>query len=63
MAKPSTSRGGAAQQTAGDAPGSIPQGRNKAYWKTEDVKLDNLIFSITPDAAVRLQKLKECRRR
>jgi ABC-type dipeptide transport system, periplasmic component len=35
---------------------------NKAYWKPEDVKLDNLIFSITPDAAVRLQKLKagEC---
>ncbi|WP_455926568.1 ABC transporter substrate-binding protein [Pseudomonas putida] len=35
---------------------------NKDYWKPEDVKLDNLIFSITPDAAVRLQKLKrgEC---
>ena len=35
---------------------------NKAYWKPEDVKIDNLIFSITPDAAVRLQKLKtgEC---
>lgn len=35
---------------------------NRAYWKPEDVKLDNLIFSITPDAAVRLQKLKtgEC---
>ncbi|SDX95798.1 ABC transporter substrate-binding protein [Pseudomonas sp. NFACC08-1] len=35
---------------------------NTAYWKPEDVKLDNLIFSITPDAAVRLQKLKrgEC---
>jgi ABC-type transport system substrate-binding protein len=35
---------------------------NKQYWKPEDVKLDNLIFSITSDAAVRLQKLKtgEC---
>ncbi|WP_338522655.1 ABC transporter substrate-binding protein [Pseudomonas batumici] len=35
---------------------------NKAYWKPEDVKLDNLIFAITPDAAARLQKLKagEC---
>ncbi|MEB2872205.1 ABC transporter substrate-binding protein [Pseudomonas rhizosphaerae] len=35
---------------------------NKAYWKPEDVKLDNLIFSISTDAAVRLQKLKagEC---
>src|SRR5476651_1943120 len=35
---------------------------NKAYWKPEDVKIDNLVFSITPDAAVRLQKLKtgEC---
>jgi dipeptide transport system substrate-binding protein len=35
---------------------------NKAYWKPEDVKLDNLIFAINTDAAVRLQKLKagEC---
>ncbi|KPA97291.1 ABC transporter substrate-binding protein [Pseudomonas asplenii] len=35
---------------------------NKAYWKPEDVKLDNLVFAITPDAAARLQKLKagEC---
>jgi peptide/nickel transport system substrate-binding protein/dipeptide transport system substrate-binding protein len=35
---------------------------NKNYWKPEDVKLDNLIFSINTDAAVRLQKLKtgEC---
>ncbi|CAN1597522.1 ABC transporter substrate-binding protein [Pseudomonas sp. B21-028] len=35
---------------------------NTAYWKPEDVRVDNLIFSITPDAAVRLQKLKrnEC---
>ncbi|MDT3718574.1 ABC transporter substrate-binding protein [Pseudomonas oryzihabitans] len=35
---------------------------NHDYWKPEDVKLDNLIFAITPDAATRLQKLKanEC---
>ncbi|NMZ45716.1 ABC transporter substrate-binding protein [Pseudomonas oryzihabitans] len=35
---------------------------NPDYWKPEDVKLDNLIFAITPDAATRLQKLKanEC---
>ena len=35
---------------------------NKQYWKPEDVKLDNLVFAITPDAASRLQKLKagEC---
>jgi dipeptide transport system substrate-binding protein len=35
---------------------------NRDYWKPEDVKLDNLIFSINSDAAVRLQKLKtgEC---
>jgi ABC-type transport system substrate-binding protein len=31
---------------------------NKDYWKPEDVKLDNLIFSINTDAATRLQKLK-----
>ncbi|AAY39264.1 ABC transporter substrate-binding protein [Pseudomonas syringae] len=35
---------------------------NTQYWKPEDVKIDNLIFSISSDAAVRLQKLKanEC---
>ncbi|MEB0040393.1 MULTISPECIES: ABC transporter substrate-binding protein [unclassified Pseudomonas] len=35
---------------------------NTAYWKPEDVKIDNLIFSINTDAAVRVQKLKtnEC---
>ncbi|WP_426198633.1 ABC transporter substrate-binding protein [Pseudomonas sp. DC3200b2] len=35
---------------------------NTGYWKPEDVKLDELIFAITPDAATRLQKLKadEC---
>ncbi len=35
---------------------------NKDYWKPEDVKIDNLIFSINTDASVRAQKLKagEC---
>jgi dipeptide transport system substrate-binding protein len=35
---------------------------NKAYWNKADVELDNLIFSITTDSAVRAQKLKagEC---
>ncbi len=35
---------------------------NKEYWKPEDVKIDNLIFSIVTDASVRMQKLKanEC---
>ncbi|PMW97729.1 hypothetical protein C1X59_21480 [Pseudomonas sp. FW215-R2] len=28
LAKPNTSRGGAAKQTVGDAPGSIPERRN-----------------------------------
>ena len=32
---------------------------NKAYWKPEDVKIDNLIFAITPDPSVRIQKLKK----
>ncbi|RML15914.1 Dipeptide-binding ABC transporter, periplasmic substrate-binding component, partial [Pseudomonas savastanoi pv. retacarpa] len=30
---------------------------NTEYWKPEDVKIDNLIFSISSDAAVRMQKL------
>jgi dipeptide transport system substrate-binding protein len=30
---------------------------NKQYWKPGEVKLDNLIFAITPDASVRYQKL------
>ena len=34
---------------------------NKDYWKPEDVKIDNLIFSINTDAAVRAQKLKRRR--
>ncbi|WP_086793741.1 ABC transporter substrate-binding protein [Pseudomonas sp. SCPG-7] len=35
---------------------------NKDYWKPEDVKIDNLIFAITTDPSVRVQKLKagEC---
>ncbi len=35
---------------------------NPAYWKPEDVQLSKLIFAITPDAAVRAQKLirNEC---
>ncbi|WP_375709472.1 ABC transporter substrate-binding protein [Pseudomonas sp. NCCP-436] len=35
---------------------------NKDYWNPEDVKIDNLIFSINTDASVRTQKLKagEC---
>ena len=32
---------------------------NKDYWKPEDVKIDNLIFAITTDASVRMQKLKK----
>src|SRR5260364_61550 len=35
---------------------------NPEYWKPEDVKLSKLVFSIIPEAAVRVQKLKsnEC---
>lgn len=35
---------------------------NPEYWKPDDVRLSHLIFSITPDAAARVQKLKanEC---
>jgi dipeptide transport system substrate-binding protein len=35
---------------------------NKEYWNPKDVKLDNLIFAITTDASVRVQKIKagEC---
>ena len=32
---------------------------NKEYWKPEDVKIDNLIFAITTDPSVRMQKLKK----
>ncbi|HWT69392.1 MAG TPA: ABC transporter substrate-binding protein [Pseudomonas sp.] len=32
---------------------------NKDYWKPEDVKVDNLIFAITTDPSVRIQKLKK----
>ena len=35
---------------------------NKAYWQPADVQLDNLVFAISTDAAVRTQKLRsgEC---
>ena len=35
---------------------------NKDYWKPDDVRLDNLIFAITPNPSVRVQKLakNEC---
>ncbi|WP_433767634.1 ABC transporter substrate-binding protein [Pseudomonas putida] len=32
---------------------------NKDYWKPDDVKVDNLIFAITTDPSVRIQKLKK----
>ncbi|WP_420231038.1 ABC transporter substrate-binding protein [Pseudomonas sp. ABY48] len=32
---------------------------NKDYWKPDDVKIDNLIFAITTDPSVRMQKLKK----
>lgn len=32
---------------------------NKDYWKPEDVKIENLIFAITTDPSVRMQKLKK----
>ncbi|WP_449434752.1 ABC transporter substrate-binding protein [Pseudomonas putida] len=32
---------------------------NKDYWQPDDVKIDNLIFAITTDASVRMQKLKK----
>ena len=32
---------------------------NKDYWRPEDVKIDNLIFAITTDPSVRMQKLKK----
>jgi dipeptide transport system substrate-binding protein len=32
---------------------------NKDYWNPDDVKIDNLIFAITTDASVRMQKLKK----
>src|SRR5260363_243551 len=41
---------------------SIRYAGNPEYWKPEDVKLSKLVFSIIPEAAVRVQKLKsnEC---
>ncbi len=32
---------------------------NKQYWSPDEVKIDNLIFAITTDASVRMQKLKK----
>lgn len=32
---------------------------NKDYWNPDDVKIDNLIFAITTDPSVRIQKLKK----
>ncbi|MDD2088828.1 ABC transporter substrate-binding protein [Pseudomonas guariconensis] len=32
---------------------------NKDYWNPDDVKIDNLIFAISTDASVRMQKLKK----
>ncbi len=32
---------------------------NKDYWNPEEVKIDNLIFAISTDASVRMQKLKK----
>ncbi|MGE1174032.1 ABC transporter substrate-binding protein [Pseudomonas sp. BW7P1] len=32
---------------------------NKDYWNPKDVKIDNLIFAITTDPSVRIQKLKK----
>ena len=32
---------------------------NKDYWQPDDVKIDNLIFAITTDPSVRIQKLKK----
>ncbi|WP_035055661.1 ABC transporter substrate-binding protein [Andreprevotia chitinilytica] len=32
---------------------------NPAYWRKGEVKLDKLIFAITPDASVRVQKLQK----
>ena len=41
---------------------SIRFTKNPAYWRGKDVKIDNLVYAITPDSAVRAQKLKsgEC---
>lgn len=40
----------------------IRYAKNAAYWNAKEVLVDNLIFAITPDASVRVQKLKagEC---
>ncbi|WP_374347587.1 ABC transporter substrate-binding protein [Chitinimonas sp.] len=45
-----------------DKDATIRYSANKDYWNKADVKLDNLIFTISTDSAVRAQKLKagEC---
>ena len=40
----------------------IRYSKNENYWKDDEPKVDNLVFAITPDASVRLQRLQagEC---
>ncbi|KMM86819.1 dipeptide transport system substrate-binding protein [Pseudomonas taetrolens] len=38
---------------------NIRYAANKDYWKPDQVKLDNLIFSINTDASARMQKLRK----
>ena len=40
----------------------IRYSKNQNYWKDNEPKVDNLVFAITPDASVRLQRLQagEC---
>ena len=40
----------------------IRYSKNENYWKEDEPKVDNLVFAITPDASVRLQRLQagEC---
>ena len=40
----------------------IRYSKNQDYWKDSEPKVDNLVFAITPDASVRLQRLQagEC---
>ncbi len=40
----------------------IRYAKNANYWKADEPKVDNLVFAITPDASVRLQRLQagEC---
>jgi len=40
----------------------IRYSKNQDYWKSDEPKVDNMVFAITPDASVRLQRLQagEC---